>query len=147
MSNTRQVEENISCVEQYYAACMDRDWDRAFSAVSRDVTYQHPAFRRPQGHATLRLHFEGFLQAFPDVQRQVVLCFGQGDWVCMETRWSGTNTEPFIRPNGRSTPATNRSLDTTDLGVFKIEEGVITEIRLYEDLLSFRRQLRRRRRR
>ena len=147
MNDAQIVESKIQCVERFYTACMNGEWDQAFKNVSRNVRYQHPGFRRPQGYATLRRHFEGFLQAFPDIQREVLLCFGQGDWVCVEERWWGTNTESFVRPNGRVSPPTRNAVDLSALGVYKVEDDMMTEIRLYEDLFSLRRQLRRRRRR
>jgi predicted ester cyclase len=142
MVDTGLLDEKIQCIERFYTACLAHDWDQAFSLVSQAVKYQHPRFKRPQRYTTARRHFEGFLQAFPDIRRDVLLRFCQGNWVCVETRWRGTNTEPFILPNGHSIPPTQNTIDAKDLGVYKIEEGMITEIRLYEDLLSLRRQLR-----
>ena len=66
---------------------MEQNWDQTFSLVSQAVKYQHPRFKRPQGYTTARCHFEGFLQTFPDIRRDVLLRFGQGNWVCVETRW------------------------------------------------------------
>jgi ketosteroid isomerase-like protein len=62
------------------------------------------------------------------VQHEVV----SAPWVIQEVVMEGTNTGPLDGPGGKIQP-TNRKLVSKGIVVLKIEDGKITETRIYFD--------------
>jgi len=69
------------------------------------------------------------------------ILFGHGDYTCSVARWTGTNIGPFMGPDGRMIPATNRKfeLDFCTVAHWKNEE--IIEEYLFYDLAGLLKQL------
>ncbi len=122
------VEENLQKVDAAYEAFNAQDWDGFFELYAESVVFYGPDLPEPlKGRAALRKVFEEFLTAFPDIRSKAERSFGQGDWVCMEYTLTGTHTGPLKGPGGETIPATNEPFRLQGCGVYKFEDGEITE--------------------
>lgn len=136
------VEENVQIVEEGLEAFNAHDWGRFFSRYHESVVEYAPELTEPvKGVAALRERFENGAEAFPDQRIDGVRTFGQGDWVCLEGVFRGTQTGPFVGPGGRTIPATNKRVELWVALVFKIEAGKVTEEHDYYDNMTFMSQL------
>ena len=81
------------------------------------------------------------MTAVPDRGSSDVVLFAEGEYVVEEARYTGTQTGTWRNPAGVEIPATGRTLDFPFVGVFRVEDGKISSIRLYYDQLEVLTQL------
>ena len=72
--------------------------------------------------------------------RDVVL-IAEGDYVVEQARCTGTHTGTWRNPDGAEVPATGKTLDFPFVGVFRVEAGKISSIRIYYDQIEVFTQL------
>jgi hypothetical protein len=65
-----------------------------------------------------------------------VILFAEGDRVVEEARYTGTHTGIWRNPDGAEVPATGKKLDFPLVGVFRVENGKISSIRIYYDQIE-----------
>ena len=65
----------------------------------------------------------------------------EGDHVVELARYTGTHTGTWRSPDGAEIPATGRKLDFPFVGVFRVEDGEISSIRIYYDQVEVFTQL------
>jgi len=136
------VEENLKTLDERQEAMNARDFDRFENLHAPSViTFAPMALEPLKGRGALRGFVEGFLAAFPDMHATKERSFGEGDWVCTESVFSGTHTGPLQTPGGPAIPPTNRSFRIVDCTVFKVEGGEVTEIHSYFDAMGMMAQL------
>jgi ketosteroid isomerase-like protein len=61
--------------------------------------------------------------------------------VVEQARYTGTHTGAWRSPTGAEIPATGRKLDFPFVGVFRVQDGKISSIRLYYDQIEVFTQL------
>ena len=66
-----------------------------------------------------------------------MILFAEGDHVVEEARYTGTHTGTWRNPDGAEVPATGKKLDFPFVGVFRVESGKISSIRLYDQIEVF----------
>jgi len=136
------VEENLRLTDARMEALNAHDLDRFLDFHAESVIINAPGLPEPmKGRAAGRELVRGFLTAFPDLHLRKERSFGQGDWVCVESTFTGTHKGPLQGPGGQMVPATNRSFRIPDCTVFKLEGGKVTEVHGYFDLLGMMAQL------
>ena len=136
------VEENLQGVKDGFEAFNAHDWDRFFEAYAESIVVHSPDLPEPlKGLAAFREQIQTFDTAFPDSHFEEVRTFGQGDWVCAETIFTGTHKGPLPGPGGETIPATNKQVRNRAVFVFKIEGAKVTEQRGYLDQLTYLAQL------
>ena len=79
--------------------------------------------------------------AAPDRQSRDVFLISESDLVVEQARYTGTHTGTWRDPNGAEVPATGKSLDFPFVGVFRVENGKISSIRIYYDQIEVLTQL------
>lgn len=79
--------------------------------------------------------YDMWTDAYPDNRLEEVAILVDGDVVCFEARFVGTNTGVF-RSAGVELPATGRSLDAPFVYIAEIREGKAVRARHYYDRLS-----------
>ena len=85
-----------------------------------------------------------FSKTFPDnhVKNDPYnVIFGQGDWTCTVTDFTGTMTGSMKGPGGQTTPPTNKSFKIEFCTVAHWHNGEIIEEKLFFDLTEMMRQL------
>jgi steroid delta-isomerase-like uncharacterized protein len=136
MSEAKKVLEEA--VERWNA--LDRDgWAALYTD---DVVYEAPGGARISGLADLKeKYFDALVTAAPDRGSRDVMLFAEGDHVVEQARYTGTHTGIWRSPDGAEVPATGKKLDFPFVGVFRVENGKISSIRLYYDQVEVFTQL------
>jgi steroid delta-isomerase-like uncharacterized protein len=124
-------------IERWNAA--DRDgWAALYTD---DVVYEGPGGARISGLANLKeWYFDALLTAAPDRGSAEVVLLAEGDHVVEQARYTGTHTGPWRTPDAEI-PATGKKLDFPFVGVFRVERGKISSIRIYYDQVEVFTQL------
>ena len=136
MSEAKQVLEQA--IERWNA--VDRDgWSALYTD---DVVYEGPGGARISGLANLQeQYFDALATAAPDRASRDVVLFAEGDHVVEEARYTGTHTGTWLAADGAEIPPTGRTLDFPFVGVFRVENGKISAIRIYYDQIEVLTQL------
>lgn len=136
MSEAKKVlEEAIECWNS-----VDRDgWAALYTD---DVVYEGPGGSHISGLADLKeQYFDALLTAAPDRSSRDVLLVAEGDHVVEQARYTATHTGTWRNPDGAEIPATGKQLDFPFIGVFRVESGKISSIRIYYDQIEVFTQL------
>ena len=136
MSEAKQVlERAIECWNS-----TDREgWAALYTD---DVVYEGPGGSRISGSADLlEKYFDALLVAAPDRRSDDVVLYAEGEHVVEVARYTGTHTGTWRNPDGAEVPPTGRSLDFPFVGVFRVEGGKISSIRIYYDQVEVFTQL------
>ncbi len=143
MKEMQMAEANsLSLVEQAWVERINqRSRELFLTCHSESVLMHDPTFPKPlKGRNALGKWFDELFSMFPDYQVKMVRSFGQEGWVCLETEESGTMKGP-IHAGERSVPPTGKSFKIPSSIICKVENGSITEIRVYYDVLGLMTQL------
>jgi len=107
-----------------------------------DVVYEGPGGARISGLADLKKkYFDALVTAAPDRGSRDVVLVAEGDHVVEQARYTGTHTGTWRAPDGAEIPATGKQLDFPFVGVFRVEAGKISSIRIYYDQVEVLAQL------
>lgn len=118
------------------------DWEAYGSLFSEDLRMRVPGLPGFTTGREARVKFvQGIMAAFPDGQVELERSFGQGDWGCIQVRFSGTHTGPLATPDGGEIPPTNKSVQFPYCIVVKFENGEATELHEYFDQLDLLTQI------
>jgi steroid delta-isomerase-like uncharacterized protein len=128
-------------VEASYRALNAGDLD----GVMRDVDDTAIAWFSGQsaelrGKDQIRELIQGGLNAFPGYQMKITNIVESGDWVVVESRFTGTHAGPLVIPGG-SIPATGKTVEAPTVDVFEVRGGKIVTRRGYFDNLDVMTQL------
>lgn len=138
------VEENLQLMQTLDDAWNAKDWDTFKKRHAEDVAVYWPGQPDPTRgrHAHHREAME-FFQAFDNRldNRPYKTLFGYGDYTCSVARWTGTNIGPFMGPDGRMIPATNKKFELEFCTVAHWKNGEIVEEKLFYDLVGLLKQL------
>ena len=129
-------------LEQAIDCWNNTDRDGWAALYTGDVVYEAPGGARISGLEDLKeKYFDALVTAAPDrVSRDVVL-IEEGDYVVEQARYTGTHTGTLRNPDGAEVPATGKELDFPFVGVFRVEDGKISSIRIYYDQIEVFTQL------
>jgi predicted ester cyclase len=104
------------------------------------VVFEAPGGVRVEGPDAATEYAMSFIRAFPDVRLTVKNLLEGDGWVAFEAEFEGTHQAPLEGPGG-AIPATNRRITGKAAEILRIENGKVTEERLYFDQLEFLTQL------
>jgi steroid delta-isomerase-like uncharacterized protein len=95
-----------------------------------------------EGRDAIRERLARELEAIPDVTHSVVSFVEQGDAFADEWTFVGTQTGPFLLPNGTVLPPTGKRVEVRGMEVVRVgQDGKIVLNTLYYDNLSVAEQL------
>jgi SnoaL-like polyketide cyclase len=139
------AEENMQLMKALDDAWNSRDWETFKKRHAENVTVYWPAQAEPtRGREPHHLESVEFCTTFPDNRVKndpYDIIFGQDDWTCMVTRFSGTMTGPMKRPDGETIPPTNKGFDVEFCTVAHWQNGEIVVEKLFFDFVGMMRQL------
>jgi steroid delta-isomerase-like uncharacterized protein len=136
------VSEAKRVLEQAIERWNKVDRDGWADLYTDDVVYEAPGGARISGLADLKEnYFDALLTAAPDRGSADVVLIEEGSCVVEQARYTGTHTGPWRSPNGAEIPPTGKALDFPFVGVFNVEDGKISSIRLYYDQIEVLTQL------
>ena len=137
-SPTAQLEANKDLVRRFTEAVNAANWDALDELVIEDFSRHSQAGAGPQVGS--REEFvqlqESFLVSFPDQRVTIEKLIAEGDEVAALAIYSGTHSGPM-----GEYPATGRSVESTFLAFFRIEDGRIAELWVEWDNVSMLTQL------
>jgi steroid delta-isomerase-like uncharacterized protein len=125
--------------EQAYAAMEAGDLAGLASLCSAncELNEMGNAIRGPE---QIQAYLSAYWAAFPDMRLEVRRLVEDGDSVATEVRFTGTHTGPLAMPTGEL-PPTGRKLDMDAADFLTIQDGQISNWRVYIDGMTFMRQL------
>jgi steroid delta-isomerase-like uncharacterized protein len=107
--------------------------------LADNVKWSSPAGKR-NGHEETRKYMERWFTAFPDLKLQVVNTMVDGNQAVVECRLVGTHQGNFVSDLGQFAP-TQKKIDVDLINLLKVENGKISEIRVYYDSAEIMDQL------
>jgi steroid delta-isomerase-like uncharacterized protein len=133
--------DNASIVQRYNDAYNQRDWDAAAAVAAPNATFLNVAtgesFRGVDG---AKQFLQVWATAFPESQVETTNIVADAQGAVIEFIGRGTQTGPLQTPAG-PIPPTGRSIEHRFCSVNRIENGKITESRLYFDVIGLMQQL------
>src|SRR6478609_4247784 len=126
MSEARRVLERAI---EYWNAGDREAWATLYAD---DVVYEAPGGQRISGLADLKeKYFDALVTAAPDRSSRDVVLLADGKHVVEQARYVGTHTGPLRSPDGVEVPPTGKRFDFPFVGIFRVERGKISSIRIY----------------
>jgi ketosteroid isomerase-like protein len=124
----------------HFVAAFNAHDERAMNALhAADIKFEAPGFKASNGHDATGYAMK-WLKGFPNGKMSVHHEVVSAPWIVQEIVMEGINTGPLDGPGGKIQP-TNRKLVGKGIQVLKIEDGKITETRIYFDQLDQMAQL------
>jgi len=138
--------ENAKRMQQIDDAWNGRDWETFDRLHHPDCVVYWPG-REDQPTRGGQAHREeaiAFCDAFPDnrVKNQPYdILFGEDEFTCFVTRFTGTFTAPFRQPDGSVIQPTGKAFDVLYSTAGKWRDGRLVEEFLFYDSATFMRQV------
>jgi ketosteroid isomerase-like protein len=86
-------------------------------------------------------YWRPFMEAFPDIDYELLYQHESGNTAIDEGYFTGTNSAPLPLPSGETLPATGKSIRIRGCDIATVENDLIAEHRLYYDQMEFLGQL------
>jgi len=113
------------------------NFDNLEAMFARDfVSHFLPSGTRWEGLKAFKKSLVEHREAFPDWKEVVNLVVAEGDYVVLQYVSSGTNLGSFL-----GNPPTGKKIRISEMTIFRIVDGKITEQWLLPDILSLNQQL------
>ncbi|HXM72035.1 MAG TPA: ester cyclase [Candidatus Dormibacteraeota bacterium] len=131
---------DVKDIATHFIAAFNAHDEKALDALhAADIKFEAPGFKASNGHEATA-YAMGWLKGFPNGKMTLRHEVVNAPWVVQEVTMEGTNTGPLEGPGGKIQP-TNRKVVSKGIQVLKIENGKITETRIYFDQLDQMTQL------
>jgi predicted ester cyclase len=116
------------------------DEQRIRELSAENEVFEAPGDVRLEGRDATVAYAMSWVNAFGDARIDVHDEHVDGDWVVQEFVFSGTHTGPLLSPSGEI-PPTNRQLRGRGVQIFRVEDDVVVDTRLYFDQVEVLTQL------
>ena len=131
---------DVKDIATHFIAAFNAHDEKALDALhAADIKFEAPGFKASNGHEATA-YAMGWLKGFPNGKMTLRHEVVNAPWVVQEVTMEGTNTGPLEGPGGKIQP-TNRKVVSKGIQVLKIENGKITETRIYFDMFDQMSQL------
>ena len=112
------------------------------AAMTPDVVYWEPCTgRKLEGVTAVADGVFLWKASWPDLRHTDTRTLVQGDGVCVETVWLGTQTGPLYTPDGQTLPATGKETVNPAAMVVAVRGGKVASMHHYFDLANIMRAL------
>jgi steroid delta-isomerase-like uncharacterized protein len=129
-----------STTDRFVAAFNAHDEKALHELHADDIKFNAPGGFKATNAKDATAYANNWLKAFPDGKMRVRSEIISGPWVVQEIAMEGTHTAPLDSPNG-PVPATYKKVAGYGVQLLKVENGKITEARIYFDMLDQMTQL------
>ena len=126
--------------DRFVAAFNAHDQHALDNLHAHDIKFNAPGGFKATNAKDATAYAMTWLKAFPDGKMTVRTEITSGPWVVQEVVMEGTHTAPLEGPNG-PIPATYKKVKGYGVQILKVENGKITEARIYFDQLDQMSQL------
>lgn len=111
-----------------------RNWDRFRELLAPNAVYDEVGTdRKVTGRDDIAKTVRGWSQAFPDMKGKLVHATPEDDRILCEVTYEGKHDGDLRLPSGTIGPS-GRRVTTRAIEVFRIEDGLIVEMRNYFDM-------------
>jgi predicted ester cyclase len=122
------------------AAFNAHDANAIKSLIAPNAKLSAPGDVRLEGREAVAGYAINWLTAFPDARMTTKNEIVSGPWTVLEYTFEGTHRAPLAGPMGEI-PATNKKVVDQGVQVFKFENDLVVEARLYFDMVQLLTQL------
>jgi predicted ester cyclase len=130
----------LEVVRLFYERFNANDFDGATALFRRDLRSYDPTVGAMQGIEAWREYNATFKRAVPDGRLEFDSAIEEGHRVVVQGRYTGTHTGPLASPEGEI-PPTGRSIELSFADFFTVEDGLVSEHRVYFDQMELLGQL------
>ncbi len=124
-----------------FVAAFNAHDERALLALQADnIKFEAPGGFKAHSAKDASEYAMNWLKAYPNGKMTVRNEIVSAPWIVQEVVMEGTHTGPFESPTGTIQP-THKRVVSKGIQVLKIENGKITEARIYLDMLETMTQL------
>ncbi len=138
-STTDQLEANKALVREFASVVNAANWDGLDTLLTADFR-RHSQATTEMPELTSRDDFKRlqqmFLVGFPDQRVTLEMLVAEGNKVAAYATYAGTNTGPL-----GDVPATGKTVELRNIGIFRIESGRIAELWVEWDNVAMLTQL------
>jgi steroid delta-isomerase-like uncharacterized protein len=125
----------------HFVAAFNSHDERALLALHADnIKFEAPGGFKAHNAKDATEYATTWLKGFPNGKMTVRNEIVSAPWIVQEVVMEGTHTGPLEGPNGTVQP-THKKIVSKGIQVLKIENGKITETRIYFDMLDQMSQL------
>jgi steroid delta-isomerase-like uncharacterized protein len=133
---------NGDILRKTFDAFNTRDFESAAQWVAEDLLFvEMPTGREFHGREGLLREYAEWARAFPDGRVDIENMHEVGDWVITEFTVTGTNTGPFMGPDGEELPPSNKHVTVHSCDVVHLTNGQVDRGRSYFDLNTITNQM------
>ena len=122
---------NMAIVESFYAHLDSQDTAALDKVVAKDFALYFGSSERPVIFEHLKPLVKKVYAGFPDYKHEIEIMFASGDYVTTKLKYTGTHSNTYM-----DIEATGKKITYKGIFIFKIEDGLITEMHGMEDDLS-----------
>jgi steroid delta-isomerase-like uncharacterized protein len=130
------TEVNKALVQQMLELMVRGDLNTADHVLAPNWVNHDPSLPPLQGYEGFKQLSMIFRSALPDGQIEIEDLLAEGDKVATRFRLRGTNTGSF-----QGMPPTGKAVDITAMGIFRVEDGRVTDNWVNFDALGLMQQL------
>lgn len=131
---------NRQVIDHFFTVVDAKNVDKLgeVDAVDLDMVTPMGPIKGLEGHKQME---KGFVTAFPNFKHTTTRCVESGDLISCEGTFSGDNTGPMMMPDGKSMPATKKKVSFGYLGIARIKDNKVAELKVYFDTMNLMMQL------
>ncbi|MCK9895512.1 ester cyclase [Frankia sp. AgB32] len=133
--------EALETVQRVLDAFDADDEAAVLALLHEDLVVEAPGGVRLEGREAGAGYSAAILAAFDDVDVDTHLLAEQGELVVEEYTLTATHTGVLRDPEGTEHPPTGRRVTLRVVEVYRVQDGLVTENRLYYDQARLARQL------
>ena len=136
-----EMSANVKVAKELLEAFNTNNWDALTALVTEDtVLHEYGTQRTIEGRDAVLEVVKAWKTAFPDGGGVVNAHLEGGNSVAFEVMWHGTQTGPLMTPDGEIPPS-GESHKTPGAWVVDVEDGKVTEVRSYFDVMTLLQQI------
>jgi steroid delta-isomerase-like uncharacterized protein len=130
------TEQNKALVQRMIQLQVNGDLNTVDQVIAPNWVDHNPSMPPLQGYEGFKQLTLAFRSAFPDMRLEIEDILAEGDNVAARLHFRGTNSGSF-----QGMPATDKTVEFTGTGIFRIVDGKVTENWMNMDLLVLLQQL------
>ena len=123
--------QNIETVKSFYSYLDKQDTAALDKVVAKDFALYFGSSDQPVIFEQLKPLVKEVYSGFPDYKHEIEMIFASGDYVTTKMKYTGTHLKEYmnLKPTGKA-------VMYKGIFIFKIEDGLITEMHGMEDNLA-----------
>ena len=136
------VKDNLKLIRARYEAVNSHDFEKFQSFYDKSIVWDDPGLGKAvKGPVAVRRRLEGLTASFPDLKWKLGRIFSEGEHVCAEFTFTGTQRGHLVDNRGRKISASNQRIRVPAVGVYTVRGNKIVDSKIYFDFGVLSQQL------